>query len=229
MSTMRNTMFGVVGTISGIVFTIFLTQTVLAGIISEMDWFADNGVLGYFALVGVFIIMAILFVPGSLSKFICGHIFGFIPGMLFAWLATMIAALFPHAIARKWLRPWAARMIENRPLMADVEQAIANDGWKTVAYTRISLVIPYAILNYAFAVTSVKTSDLIKGNTLIIVPVAIYAWWGSQARLIGEEGLSAQGDGYLWIMGLSVIFTVWIILHLRKITLAHISAKNINR
>ena len=45
MSTMRNTMFGVVGTISGIVFTIFLTQTVLAGIISEMDWFADNGVL----------------------------------------------------------------------------------------------------------------------------------------------------------------------------------------
>ena len=92
MSTVRNTMFGVVGTISGIVFTIFLTQTVLAGIISEMDWFADNGLLGYFALVGVFIIMAILFVPGSLSKFMCGHIFGFIPGMLFAWFASMIAA-----------------------------------------------------------------------------------------------------------------------------------------
>ena len=155
MSTVRNTMFGVVGTISGIVFTIFLTQTVLAGIISEMDWFADNGLLGYFALVGVFIIMAILFVPGSLSKFICGHIFGFIPGMLFAWLASMIAALLPHAIAPKWLRPWASKMIANRPLMADVEQAITNDGWKTVAYTRISLVIPYAILNYAFAVTSV--------------------------------------------------------------------------
>ena len=75
--------------------------------------------------------------------------------MLFAWFASMIAALFPHAIARKWLRPWASKMIANRPLMADVEQAITNDGWKTVAYTRISLVIPYAILNYAFAVTSV--------------------------------------------------------------------------
>ncbi len=226
MSSLRNAMYGVVGTVSGVVITIFLTRTVLSGMIDKMDWFAENGLLSYFALLVLIIIMAIFLIPGSLSKFVCGHLFGFIPGMLFAWVASMIAALFPHALARKWLKPWATKIIENKPLMADVEQAIANDGWKTVAYTRVSLVIPYAVLNYTFGVTSVKTSDLIKGNTLMIVPAAIYAWWGSQARLISEEGFSAQGEGYLWVMVLSSIFTVWIIFYLRKITLSHISAKD---
>lgn len=226
MNAARNAILGVVATIAGIVFTIFLTQTILAGIISKMDWFVENGYLGYLALFVVFIIMALFLIPASFSKFVCGHLFGFIPGMIFAWIASMIAALFPHAIARKWLKPWATRIIENRPLMADIEQAIVNDGWKTVAYTRISLVLPYSLLNYVFGATSVKTVDLIRGNTLMIVPAAIYAWWGSQARVISDEGFSAQGDGYLWIMGFSLIFTVWIIHHLRKITLRHISAKS---
>jgi uncharacterized membrane protein YdjX (TVP38/TMEM64 family) len=228
MNNARNTLFGVVGTVAGIAITILLTQTILAGIISKMDWFAENGLYSYLALLGVIIIMAILLIPASLSKFACGHLFGFIPGMIFAWVASMIAALFPHALARKWLRPWARKIIEKHPLMEDVEQAIVNEGWKTVAYTRISLVLPYAVLNYAFGVTSVKTTDLIKGNTLMIVPSAIYTWWGSQARLISEEGFSAQGDGYLWVMGFSIIFTVWIIHHLRKITMTHISEKTVS-
>ena len=228
MNTTRNAIFGVVGTVAGIAITIFLTQTILSGTISRMDWFANNGFLSYLALFFVISIMAIFLIPAGFFKFVCGHLFGFIPGMIFAWIASMIAALFPHALARKWLKPWATRMMENRPLMANIEQAIVNDGWKTVAYTRISLALPYSLLNYAFGVTSVKTTDLIKGNTLMIVPSAIYAWWGSQARLISEEGFSAQGDGYLWIMGLSVVFTVWIIHHLRKITLSHISTNTVS-
>jgi uncharacterized membrane protein YdjX (TVP38/TMEM64 family) len=228
MNAARNAIFGVVGTVAGIVFTIFLTQTVLAGTISKMDWFVENGSLGYLALFVMFIIMAILLIPASFSKFVCGHLFGFIPGMIFAWVASMFAALFPHALARKWLKPWATKIMKNRPLMADIEQAIVNDGWKTVAYTRISLVLPYSLLNYAFGATSVKTEDLVKGNILMIVPAAIYAWWGSQARVISEEGFSAQGEGYLWIMGFSLIFTVWIIHHLRKITLEHISTKSVS-
>jgi len=87
MNTARNAIFGVVGTVAGIVFTIFLTQTVLAGTISKMDWFVENGSLGYLALFAVFITMAVFLIPASFSKFVCGHLFGFIPGMIFAWVA----------------------------------------------------------------------------------------------------------------------------------------------
>ena len=69
MNNARNTLFGVVGTVAGIAITILLTQTILAGIISKMDWFAENGLYSYLALLGVIIIMAILLIPASLSKF----------------------------------------------------------------------------------------------------------------------------------------------------------------
>ena len=226
MNVRQGALFAVFGTIAGIAITMFLVHNLLSSYVEKMDWFATNGINGVLALLLLFILMAIFLFPGSFSKYMSGYLFGFIPGMLFAWVASMIAALFPHFLAKHWLRPWAEKMLKKQQLLQDIETVISEDGWRTVAYTRISLVLPYTVLNYIYGVTSISTSDLLKGNLLMIVPAIVYTWWGSQARIVLDEGFSAQGEGYVWIMTLSIIMTIWLIHHVRKLTLCHISARS---
>ena len=223
MSNRRNAILSVSGIIGGISLTIFLTQTVFASWIEKMSWFADNGIIGILLFLVLYVVLAILFAPASFHKFICGVLFGFWMGWALAFIGACLGAIIPFWLSRKYLREWFDKKLKSKPTIKALKQAVGNDGFKCVLLTRMSLVIPYPVLNYGFGLTDVKWKDYNYGNVGMIVPGALYAWWGSQASEIG----SAIGGGRDWTYWLaitiSIILTVWIIYYLRKITLEHIT------
>ena len=79
------------------------------------------------------------------------------------------------------------------------------------------------MLNYGYGITDVSWKDYLLGNAGMIVPSALYAYWGSKAVDLS----AAMNDGRDWTYWgaviASVILTIWIIVYLRKITLAHIA------
>ena len=223
MGNRRNAVLGVAGTIGGIVLTIFLTQTVFASWIEKMTWFAENGFLGIVLFLVLYILLAIFLAPASFHKFICGVLFGFWIGWVLAFIGACLGAIVPFWLSRKYMQEWFNKKLKSKPTIKALKQAVGEDGFKCVLLTRMSLVIPYPVLNYGFGLTDVKWKDYIYGNVGMIIPGVLYAWWGSQA-----SELSAAVDGgrdwtYWLAITLSIILTVWIIYYLRKITLKHIT------
>jgi len=222
MMSKKLALLTVAGTVTGIIFTIILTQTLLQPLINRLDWFETRGWVGAFAFLILYIPMGLILVPASFHKFVAGMLFGFWLGCVIAWVGAMLGAILPFLLARKWFGPWVRKRIDENQLMNSIEEAIVEDGWFTVWLTRMSLVIPYAGLNYGFGATRLSFRDYLIGNLGMIVPGVLYAWWGSQADGIADAAREGGTAGYWVAMGGSAIVTAGMIIHLRKLTLKHI-------
>ena len=212
----------------GIAFAIFLTQTLLAPLIEKASWFPENGLLGIAAWLLLYIVLALLVAPASLHKFISGILFGFWAGWAIAFIGACLGAILPFLLTKKYLYNWVENKLKRKPTLNALKKAVNEDGLKCVFLTRISLIIPYPMLNYGYGLTDVTWKDYLIGNTGMIVPGALYAYWGSKAADLSVAMNEGRDWTYWTAILASIILTIWIIVHLRKITLAQIALDTSN-
>jgi len=213
----------VIGVISGIVFTIFLTQTLLAPLIEKATWFPDNGALGIVAWLLLYVILTLLIAPASLHKFVSGVLFGFWGGWIIAFIGGCLGAILPFWLSKKYMNEWIDKKMRGKPTLRALKKAVSKDGLRCVFLTRVSLVIPYPVLNYGFGLTDVTWRDYLLGSIGMIVPAALYAYWGSKAADLSAAMNEGRDWTYWTALTASIILTIWIIAYLRQITLAHIA------
>ena len=211
------------GVIGGIAFTIFLTQTLLAPLIEKANWFPENGLLGIISWLALYVILALLVAPASLHKFISGVLFGFWGGWAIAFIGACLGAILPFFLTKKYLYNWMEAKLTKKPTLNALKKAVGEDGVRCVFLTRVSLVIPYPVLNYGFGLTDVTWKDYLLGNTGMIVPGALYAYWGSKAADLSVAVNEGRDWTYWTAIVASILLTIWIIVYLRRITLAHIA------
>jgi uncharacterized membrane protein YdjX (TVP38/TMEM64 family) len=211
------------GVIGGIAFTIFLTQTLLAPLIEKANWFPENGLLGIISWLTLYVILALLVAPASLHKFISGVLFGFWGGWAIAFIGACLGAILPFFLTKKYLYNWMETKLAKKPTLNALKKAVGEDGFRCVFLTRVSLVIPYPVLNYGFGLTDVTWKDYLLGNTGMIVPGALYAYWGSKAADLSVAVNEGRDWTYWAAIMASILLTIWIIVYLRRITLAHIA------
>ena len=205
--------------IVGIILSMTLTQLIIDQVIQQISWFSDSGFKGQIAFIGLYIIFGILVIPASFHKYLSGILFGFTFGLLIAWIGGMIAAIIPFLLGKKWLNPYAKKLLNKNPKLRGLEKAIIADKWRTVALSRVSLVIPYGVLNYAFGATDIRLRDYLIGNFAMIVPSIMYAWWGSQTRIIaGAIETQDKGISYVISIAISIILTFWLVIRSTSIS-----------
>ena len=210
---------GVLIVIVGIVLSMSITQLLLSQIIEQMSWFTESGLTGVLVFILIYVIFGILVIPASFHKYLSGILFGFSLGVLVAWIGSMVAAIIPFLLAKKWLNPFAQKLLNNNPKLQGLEKAISRDKWKTVALARVSLVLPYGILNYAFGATDIKFKHYLVGNLAMIVPSVMYVWWGSQTRIIAGAIETKEKDlSYTISIIISVLITIWLIIRSHNIS-----------
>jgi len=214
------------GVIGGIAFTIYLTQTLLAPLIEKATWFPENGWYGIIAWLLLYVILALLIAPASLHKFISGVLFGFWAGWAIAFIGACLGAILPFLLTKKYLYNFVENKLEKKPTLNALKRAVSEDGLRCVFLTRVSLVIPYPVLNYGYGLTDVTWKDYLLGNFGMILPGALYAYWGSKAADL-SAAMNESRDWTYWAAVIaSLILTVWIIVYLRKITLANIALES---
>ena len=152
------------GVIGGIAFTIYLTQTLLAPLIEKANWFPDNGWVGIVAWILLYVVLALLIAPASLHKFISGVLFGFWAGWAIAFIGACLGAILPFILTKKYLYNFVEGKLEKKPTLNALKNAVSKDGLRCVFLTRVSLVIPYPVLNYGYGLTDVKFKDYFLGN-----------------------------------------------------------------
>ena len=199
--------------IGGIALTISLTQVMVNLFVDYLNWFVDNETFGITIFMLLYIVFGIIALPASFHKYLAGVIYGFGPGIIIAWIGSMIGAIAPFFLGKKLMKPYARKAQKNYPSLQAIEDEMTVQGAKVVALTRISLVIPYGVLNYAYGATRIKFKHFILGNLAMIVPAIMYAWWGSQT-IVTSNGIetAAKTPFDFLIIGLSSIITIFLIV-----------------
>jgi uncharacterized membrane protein YdjX (TVP38/TMEM64 family) len=176
-----------------------------------IEWAQIHRTAGAFVYVACVILATVLFVPGSGSMMIAGYVFGFGLGTLVSALAISVGAQCAFLMGRFVARDWVAKKVAGSPRLVAIEAGLREEAFLIVVLTRLSLVIPFNLLNYAYGITSVRAGvHLLATGVGMLIPVALYVYLGSLARDIGQilSGAATPSAMGYWIAGAGVIAIV---------------------
>ena len=130
---------------------------------------------------------SVFFMPGSTWMLLAGYLFGFAAGMPLALLAVTLGAQAAFFAGRLLAREWVAARVANHRRLAAIESGLQEEAFVIVALTRLSLVMPFNLLNYGYGITSVRAGvHLVATAVGMALPTALYVWLGTLARNIGQ-------------------------------------------
>ncbi len=182
-----------------------------------LDWIAGLGPLGPVIFIAIYIVVTVLFLPGSVLTLGAGVVFGVVRGSIIVSIAATLGATCAFLVGRYLARDWVGKKIEGNEKFRVIDQAVAKEGWKIVGLTRLSPIFPFNLLNYAFSVTKVSLRDYFFASWIGMMPgTLMYVYIGSLAgdlATLGAEGRTrTSGEWALYVVGLlaTVAVTVYV-------------------
>lgn len=173
-----------------------------------VDWSQQHPFLGPFTYVAFVVVATVLFIPGSGSMMIAGFLFGLVPGILFAAIAVSVGAQCAFFAGRLGARPWVEKKVAASRRLQAIEKGLREEAFLIVALTRLSLIIPFNMLNYAYGVTSVTARTHLLATAVGMLPaVGLYVYLGTLARDLGQilSGEATPSELGYWIAAVAVI------------------------
>ena len=170
---------------------------------------------GFLAAVAIFtaayVVATMLFAPGWVFPLAAGAAFGLVWGFLIAVAASLASALAAFVTARYLLRDAVMRRARKHRLFAQLDRAVAKDGWKVVALLRLTPMLPFAVKNYFLGLTRIGLAPYAAATVAGMLPgllVKVYLGAAGGAALEPREPMQ-------WAMlaiGLaaSVALTLWL-------------------
>lgn len=178
------------------------------------------GFPGYIAFVALYIVACVLLVPGSALTLSAGAIYGFFEGLVLASISSTLGATAAFLVGRYVARDWVARRIARNPRFKRIDEAVAREGWKIIVLTRLSPVIPFNLLNYAYGVTSVRLPQYVLASWVGMLPGAIVVvYLGSLAGDLAALDTDApSGTGSLIMQAVGLVATVAVTVYITRIS-----------
>ena len=154
-----------------------------------LEWIQSLGVFGPVMFILIYIAACVLLVPGSLLTLGAGIVFGVIRGTLFVMIGATLGATAAFLAGRYLARDWVAKRIARNARFKAIDEAVAREGWKIVGLTRLSPILPFTLLNYAFGVTRVTLRDYFFASLIGMLPgTLLYVYIGSLVGDLGKLG-----------------------------------------
>lgn len=159
---------------------------------SALAWTAASGVGGQAAFVGLYVLACVAFLPGSVLTLGAGAAFGLWKGFLLVSAGSTLGACAAFLTGRYLLRDWVSRRLGKFPAFAAVAAAVGQEGGKVVFLTRLSPVLPFNLLNYAYGLTTVGLKEYAVASWLGMMPgTFLYVYIGA----VAGEAARAGGRG----------------------------------
>ncbi|HEY3119435.1 MAG TPA: TVP38/TMEM64 family protein [Vicinamibacteria bacterium] len=177
-------------------------------------WVAGKGLVGAAAYTAVYVVSALLFVPGSVLTIGAGLLFGLAWGTVLVSIASTTAAALAFLIARYVARGRVQRLAERNPKFGALDRAVAEQGWKVVALLRLSPLIPFSLSNYLYGLTPVRFGSYVLTSWIAMLPgTFLYVYLGAA----GSAAVSGRGPGgawrtVLWVAGLLATIAVTVLV-----------------
>jgi uncharacterized membrane protein YdjX (TVP38/TMEM64 family) len=133
-------------------------------------WIADAGAAGPLLYLLVYVLGTLVLAPRPVLTVLGGALFGPILGAALALLAGTLAALASFLLVRVLGRDLAAARLGK---LGDLDALLASRGWLAVVYLRLLPIIPFAMVNYGFGISSVRTTQFVLGTALGSMPATV--------------------------------------------------------
>jgi len=153
----------------------------------------------------VYMACTVAFIPGSVLTLAAGIIFADFGGNKWEGLAVSFATIsigstvgsfLAFLLGRTVLRDWVQKKIEPFPIFKAIDHAISNKGFVMVLLLRLSPAIPFNLLNYALALTSVHPLAYVVASWVGMMPgtfLYIYIPWAIKVGATSGTGCGSEG------------------------------------
>ncbi|MEM9058270.1 MAG: VTT domain-containing protein, partial [Pseudomonadota bacterium] len=185
---------------------------------TTLRWAEQNRQVSWLVYVALYIFASVIAFPTWLLTVAGGYLFGMVGGMAAAAAGALAGATATFLIARTVAYDWVHGRFASSPKFAAIDRAIGSRALLIVTLTRLSLVIPYNVLNYMFGLTAVSLRHYIIGTFIGMLPVlALYVGVGRGARNLdaifagdidtGAEGRLLMAAGLAFAIAVVVVIT----------------------
>jgi uncharacterized membrane protein YdjX (TVP38/TMEM64 family) len=153
-------------------------------------WVEGAGAAGPVLFMGLYAVATVLFLPGAVLTLAGGALFGPLWGTLWNLTGATLGAALAFLIARHLGADWVARRAG--PRLQRLNEGVASEGWRFVAFVRLVPLFPFNLLNYALGLTRISFVTYLLATWVFMLPGAFaYTWLGhaGRAALSGGDGL----------------------------------------
>ena len=120
-----------------------------------------------------------LFLPGLPITLAGGVLFGPFWGVVYVAIGSTLGAALVFLVARYLARDWVAAKLAGTRLVS-LDEKVARQGWKIVAFTRLIPVFSFSLLNYAFGLTRISFWPYLGATFVCMLPSTIaYVYFSS--------------------------------------------------
>ena len=186
-------------------------------LISLLNWTASLGTYGPIFVVAFYIVACVLSLPGSVLTLGAGFLFGVVKGTITVSIGSTLGACAAFLVGRTVARGWVAAKVEGDPRFAAIDQAVGREAFKIVLLSRLSPILPFNILNYAFSLTKVPFWKYALASWIGMIPGTImYVYIGNGLRELTKEATEQASRGpeakiMIWA-GLAVAVVVVVVV-----------------
>jgi len=174
------------------------------------------GAVGYVLLT---VVATVLLLPGWVSMMLGGLIFGLTLGLAYAMLGIIGGAVAAFLVGRTVARKWVERRIAGNVHLLALDDALDEQAFTIVALTRVALIFPFNLLNYAYGVTRVNIGAYAAGTAVGMLPiVGIYVYLGTLAQDLSQilsEGANIGPDAW-WAAAVAAAAILAVVLTVRR-------------
>jgi uncharacterized membrane protein YdjX (TVP38/TMEM64 family) len=164
-------------------------------------WIQGAGALAPLLFLGVYVLGAVAFVPGSVLTLAGGALFGPVLGAGLNLIGGTIGATLAFLTARYLAADWATARAGGR--LKQLKEGVEAEGWRFVAFARLVPLFPFNLLNYALGLTRIAVGPYALATLVFMAPGAVaYTYLGYVGReaATGAEGLIQKG-----LIGLALV------------------------
>jgi uncharacterized membrane protein YdjX (TVP38/TMEM64 family) len=183
-------------------------------------WVGEFGAWGVVLFILVYILAAVLCVPGSVLTLGAGFAFGLELGTVAASAGGTLGAAAAFLVSRHLARGLVEQKLADSPRFRALDHAVAAHGFRIVLLTRLSPVLPYNLLNYAFGLTRIPFRIYVVASWVGMLPGALLytylgSFVGSLAQLLAGE--VERGPWYYVLLSAGLIATAVVTVYLTRL------------
>ena len=180
----------------------------------------SQGDAGLVWLALAYIPASLFFFPAALLTLAGGFTFGVAKTLVAVSLGSTVGATSAFLAGRTLLRGLIEHKVAGDVRFRTLDAAVAEQGFKIVMLTRLSPVLPFNLLNYAFGLTRVRLRDFVLASWIGMFPgTVLYVSIGAAAKSLSDilAGRAEGGVAQKVMFGAGLIATLVVTVLMARI------------